>query len=178
MIYISAGHHSLKKGASFEEFYEHDEALVWVDLLVCHLKDIAVRVPPGVLKEKVKFINEGKAKIAIEVHFNSAIDSNGNRVGKGSETLYYPGSEKGLSLAKAVQLVLARHFPPSRGVKEGWYRMDKRKGPDYFLARTKCPAIIIEPEFVHRKEIIRSKRSNACEDLAHALREYYERGLE
>ena len=169
MIYVSAGHHPTKKGAEFDGFTEHDEALVWVDIILANLGDRGIKVPTGVLKDKVDFINRSEATIAIEIHFNSAVDRQGNRVGQGSETLYYPGSKKGLLLAKSVQTILAEYFLPDRGVKEGWYKMDKTKGADFFLAKTKCPSVILEPEFIHRKEIIQNKRGNVCKDLAEKL---------
>ena len=72
-------------------------------------------------------------------------------------TLYYPGSVKGKALASSVNssvgLVLNSR---NRGVKEGWYRMDRPgvedyqgdvdgdENIDYFLAQTTCPAIIFE----------------------------------
>ena len=40
----------------------------------------------------------------------------------------------------------------NRGAKEGWYRMDPNNGPDAFLAKTKCPAIIVEPFFLDSSE--------------------------
>lgn len=174
MIFISAGHHPSAPGARWERFVEHDEAVIWADELVAAL-DSGMRVPAGVLKSKVEFINNRimNGDIAIEIHFNAARDSNNNPIGKGCETLYYPGSEKGLELAEICQQALHQYFPPDRGAKEGWYRMDPTKGPDFFLAKTKCPAVIIEPEFVHRSEIIQSQRNSAIEKLVAALEEVY-----
>src|SRR5687768_17651819 len=102
MIYVSAGHHPSKKGATFEDFTEYDEAMIWVDLIIAYLGDKGVRVPTGVLKDKVNFINKGDAYLAIEIHFNSATNSRGDHVGSGSETLYFPGSERGKKLASSV----------------------------------------------------------------------------
>lgn len=177
MIYISAGHHPSKKGATFEDFAEYDEALTWMDLIMAHLGSKGVRVPTGVLKDKVNFINKGVATLALEIHFNSAMNGKGENIGSGCETLYFPGSTKGKSLAEKVQASLTKHFSPDRGVKEGWYRMDKSNGPDFFLAKTDCPSVIIEPEFVHRKNIIRDKRGVACKDLAIELIRLSEEGF-
>ena len=173
MIFISAGHYPSHPGAKWERFIEHDEAVIWADA-ICEQLDNSMRVPTGVLKSKTTFINERVMNndIAIEIHFNAARDSNDNPIGKGCETLYYPGSDTGKALASLCQAVLAPLFPPDRGIKEGWYRMDKSKGADFFLAKTKCPAVIIEPEFVHRSDIIEDKRVEAVLSLTEAFKEY------
>jgi len=171
MIFVSAGHHQEKKGACCEDFCEHDEAKIWASFLDHYLGDNSLMVPSGTLKHKVNFINKYASAndIAVEIHFNAAVDSDGNNVGKGSETLYYPGSVKGKELAKQVQSVLASIFQPDRGAKEGWYRMNPSFGADYFLQRTLCAALILEPDFIHRKEVIQSHRDAACKKLAEAL---------
>jgi hypothetical protein len=95
--------------------------------------------------------------------------------------LCYPGSAKGMELAHAVQKVLAEDFPPSRGVRAGWYRMDRPgvvdyhgdvegdETIDYFLKYTNCPAIIIEPDFVHRWDLLEHNRAHACMGMAREL---------
>jgi len=170
MIFISTGHHPYSKGASCGKFNEFDEAKIWASLIAHMVGKKAMLVPVGVLREKVAFINSFQgSNIAVEIHFNSAVDGEGNRVGAGSETLYFPGSNRGEALAQCVQEELCAVFPPDRGAKEGWYRMDKSKGANYFLARTRCPAIIIEPEFIHRRDIILSCRENGCKAITIAL---------
>lgn len=173
MIFVSAGHYPSAPGAKWERFIEHDEAVIWADMLEA-LIDNAMLVPTGVLREKVGFINERiiNGDIAIEIHFNAARDDEGNPVGRGCETLYYPGSDRGKLLAETCQEVLSKYFPPDRGAKEGWYRMNKKNGPDFFLAKTRCPAIIIEPEFVHHSDLIKEHRNGVIEDLAKALKEF------
>lgn len=172
MIFISAGHYPAAPGAKYERFIEHDEAVIWASQLA-KLVDNSLLVPTGVLKEKVGFINERSLNgdVAIEIHFNAAVNSEGENVGRGCETLYYPGSSKGKILAMLCQDALAELFPPSRGVKEGWYRMDPSRGADFFLAKTICTAVIIEPEFVHRSQIITDNRNQAIEGLAEMLKE-------
>ncbi len=181
MIFISAGHHPAKPGAKYDRFIEHDEACAWVDMMTHELNHgdyespavKAIAVPVGFLKDKADFINSRviSGDIAIEVHFNAAV-VNGKNVGRGCETLYYPGSEAGKALATVCQEALAAFFPPSRGVKEGWYRMDPSRGADFFLAKTKCPAVIIEPEFVHHFQTIFDNRKDTIELLVVALEEY------
>lgn len=183
MIFISAGHHPAKPGACYEGFCEHDEAIKWVDLIINYLGDEGQIVPAGVLKEKVNFINVREPNLAMEVHFNSFkmwVDYNKDGLvtddelvaaGDGSETLYYPGSVSGKTVAETVQKSMSQVFRPDRGCHEGWYRRNKVNGPIYFLERTKCPAIIIEPEFIDNKDIITQNRDLGCEQIAKALLE-------
>lgn len=188
MIFLSPGHHPAAPGAVYQGFAEHDEAARWVYEIFNHLPiDSALVVPPLVLQSKVDFINRrvvvGRS-IAVEIHFNSAkvwkdLDHDGvvdegeqQNVGRGSETLYMPGSVKGRQLAEVLQAALAEVFKPSRGVKEGYYQMNPAKGPDYFLEKTICPAVILEPEFIHFKREIQAGRAKACELIADALEEF------
>ena len=175
-LFISAGHYPAKPGAGYEGFYEHDEAVLWRDRIFEALfnsspDDIASPVPVGVLKEKVAYINNRSQdnSLALEVHFNAARDADNKPIGRGCETLYMPGSASGKRLAELVNGALAEHFKPDRGVKEGWYRMDPKHGPDFFLRRTRCPSVIIEPDFIHRKQRIVEHRDECCKAIAEAL---------
>ena len=171
MIFVSAGHHAIKPGASFDGFCEFDEAELWADLIVKNLGDLALRVPSGVLRDKIEYINnrDPVKSIAIEVHFNAAVDAEGKNIGRGCETLYYPGSKDGKVLAEYCNDALSLVFEPNRGIKQGWYRMNPKNGPDFFLAKTNCPAAIIEPEFIHHKQTIQENRKAACDYLSEAL---------
>lgn len=177
MILLSAGHNPASKGASYKGFNEYDEAVLWVAILAPLLN--AVVVPTGSLRSKINFINERRAKLAIEIHFNSAL----GKV-KGSETLYCPGSREGFRAAVLVQNSLSSLMPPNRGAKEGWYRMDSPDVVDYpgdikgdenldaFLSQTRWPAIIIEPEFIQNKCTIQCNREICCELIAEAVTEF------
>lgn len=184
MIYISAGHSEDKQGAEYKGLTEYMLTTQWADHLVKVLGNYAVRVPNGRLKESVMFINNsGDADIAVEIHFNSFkfwkdLDLDGEvdkdemfYGGVGCETLYYPGSEDGLALAEHIQSKLSRVFPPDRGVKEGWYRLNKKNGVNYFLQKTKCTAVIIEPEFIDNMDVnnLQDKMDVACNAIANAL---------
>jgi len=172
MIFVSAGHYERKQGASFDNFTEWKEAMKWRDLLVDLLGQASIAVPPISLTSKVTFINNHNpddGDIAVEIHFNSAINSHGTHIGEGSETLYCPGSSKGEIIAEYIQESMRYIWPPSRGVKQGWYQMNPAKGPDYFLRATHCPAIIVEPEFVHHADMIEERRYVGCTALAAAL---------
>jgi len=173
IILVSAGHHPFRKGASFEGMTEFNEASIWTSLIAHYIGGDVMVVPTGVLKEKVAFINEQKdVSIAIEVHFNSAKNADGEHIGRGCETLYYPNSKKGIEAAKIVQSAMAKLVSPDRGIKEGYFRLDPNNGVDYFLAKTKCTSLIIEPEFIHRKDIIQKNRDNMCAAIAAALIEF------
>ncbi len=171
MIFISAGHYPQAPGAGFEDFYEHDEAMLWATIIQGLIEMSSDLVPTGVLREKLQYINNRSNgdDLALEIHFNAAKDSGGKNVGRGCETLYYPASEKGRALATIINDAMARHFKPNRGVKEGYYRMNPDNGPDFFLARTHCPAVIIEPDFIHRKALIQDGRQDCCASIAEAL---------
>jgi len=186
VIFLSAGHYPSKPGASHERFVEHDEAVIWVTQLAVALAELGVEslvVPVGILRTKVDFINSRimNGDIAIEIHFNSfkiwkdanrdgvVTDDEMKHAGRGCESLYYPGSSRGRKISEALGLCLAKFYAPYRGSKEGWYRLNKDNGPDFFLARTTCTAVILEPEFVHRAEIINNNRDQAILSLAKSL---------
>lgn len=166
MIYLSIGHHPDKPGACHNGFCEFDEAKIWAELIASHMQDDALLVPVGTLKEKVKFINSRQPKAAIEVHFNSA--ENRENV-SGCETLYYPGSSKGEQLANELQSSMVITIEKDRGIKPGYYRLNPANGVNFFLKNTKCPSLIIEPEFVFNKETIQKSRIETCKNIANAL---------
>lgn len=186
MIFVSAGHHEAAQGAKFNNFTEYDFTVEWADYIEKLIGVNAIRVPNGTLKDKVKYINErtnGSTDIAVEIHFNSFKmwkDQNDNGViddgemvnaGRGSETLYYPSSKTGKRAATIVQGALGSLMKPDRGVKEGWYQMNKSKGADFFLAKTRCTSLIIEPEFIDNIGVIFDNKEAACHSIASALLE-------
>jgi len=191
MIILSAGHDPVAKGAEYNGFNEFDEATLWVEtirrliadsfLYPCsvapHSRSGNTQSANAVLIEKVKWMNQqADVKLIVEVHFNS----DESKRQRGSETLYCPGSSKGKKAAELVQAELGGLFPPSRGAKEGWYRMDKPghvdypgdvdgdEKVDYLLRAVKPVALILEPEFIYNRETIESKRDAACAKLASA----------
>jgi len=171
MIFVSAGHHPEAPGACENGFCEHDEAVRWVAEILKHLDDTeAAAVPVGSLGSKTRWINARDPLIAVEVHFNSLIAGQTIEAERGCMTLYCPGSTKGRWAAEVVHSGYAPLFPPDLGVREGYYRLDPKRGPDWFLAKTRCPALILEPEFIDRREEIAIKRADACYALAEALR--------
>ena len=186
MIFISAGHHEQSRGAKFNGITEFDLTTVWANRIAELLDGRCFRIPGGRLKDKVKFINNwaDKDSLAVEIHFNSAkmwkdLNENGIiddgemvNVGRGSETLYYPGSARGKEAAETVQESLGKIMKPNRGVKEGWYRMNKAAGKaDYFLEKTICTALIVEPEFIDNTYSIKDNFDVACHSIANSLLE-------
>lgn len=165
-VILSAGHYPAKSGASWEGTREHDVAVQWVDEIADYLTLMGVEVieiESTGLTEKVRNVNEWCKThdcIAIELHFNSA----GPKYVQGNETLYYPGSDEGKSIAEVYNEEffsrVEEYIVKDRGVKEGWYRMDRPgiidfygdedgdEMPDYWLRKTACPAIILEPCFM------------------------------
>jgi N-acetylmuramoyl-L-alanine amidase len=183
MIFISAGHHEKSQGAKYKDVTEYILTTKWADLIALLLGDKGIRVPNGTLKQKMKFINgmNFDNAIAVEIHFNSAklwkdlnkngiIDDNEMiNVGRGSETLYCPGSKEGERIARIVQSAVGSLFKPDRGIKPGYYQMNPKKGPDFFLEQTNCPALIIEPEFIDNLDVINQNMNAACHLIASTL---------
>lgn len=165
-ILLSAGHHPYKTGASWNGIREYDVTERWVNEIIKYLesKNVKViRIPTGSLTGKVNTVNKharNEPSVAVELHFNSA----GKTYVQGNETLHYPYSESGKQLATAYNSAFmgrARKFVvKDRGVKEGWYRMDRPgivdfygdedgdEMPDYWLRKTVCTSLILEPCFM------------------------------
>lgn len=144
-IFISAGHYPRRTGTQNKNLRlkEHYEAQKVVKLLVAKNDQQSgmdlVEVPPGTLREKLKFITprETPESCAVEVHFNSCR----SRQGEGVECLHYPGSSKGKFLAARLQDALLGVLPfSSRGLRD--------RGDLYFLSATRSPAVIVEPLFI------------------------------
>ena len=173
MIILSAGHYPEAKGASFGGVNEYDLAVEWVETIrnYIHILNPRMRVtivPTGHLRDKIKTINRIDGCCAMEVHFNSATYATG------CETLHYP-SRKGRELAEFIHEM----YQPSmrnrnRGVKVGYYRMDRTRGFLAFLEQTNKPAIIIEPEFITNVHYINQYRDQTCLNLAYGLIKYAE----
>lgn len=185
MIALSAGHYPASPGACHGDYCEHAEAAAWVSIVANLLRGQVppVIVPTGRLTEKVTWLNrQAGVKLACEIHFNS----DASKRQAGSETLYCPGSARGATAAAIVQAGLGGVFPPSRGAKEGWYRMDKPghvdypgdidgdEKKDYFLEKTNMVALIVEPEFIYNWKTIEDRRHAGCSALAAGLLRAYE----
>lgn len=192
IVMLSAGHYPGAPGACWpptgmDRFCEHAEALRWVGQVSVLVREQlpVVLVPATKLEDKIDWMNAytpppgHRVALSAEIHFNS----NEQRRGSGCETLYYPGSRKGLAAATMVQNAMSVIYR-DRGVQEGWYRMDKPGRIDYagdvegderldaFMAGVPFPAIIIEPEFIFNREVLEVTRNDACALIAEAIIDY------
>lgn len=194
MIAIGAGHYPQDPGAIFppplpdgslpnNAVFEHDLAVLWTSIIAEEIEKFTpvVIVKPGWLGDKVRMINAFKGVepvyLAAEIHFNSDV----RRMSRGSETLYFPGSAAGKCAAETVQRTLGKVFPPNRGPKEGWFRMDRpghvdypgdKEGDekvDFYLKKTRMTSLIIEPEFIHNRVTLDRLRDVGCKAIAQAL---------
>jgi hypothetical protein len=179
-IAVSAGHYPVRPGAIWGAWVEHTKAVEWRDLIVSYLNQRgtkALSVPAYGLTQKIALINAEKCTLAVEVHFNSDPGSKG----KGSETLFCPGSAKGEELADELQRAISPFCAPNRGAKPGWYRMDLPGHVDYkgdvegdevkdaFLSKTNCTALILEPYFIHEGSKIDANAMAVCDVIAGVL---------
>lgn len=179
MIAISIGHYKEAPGACWNGRCEFELATEWANNIYEELRfrTEAWIIATGKLPQKVNAVNALNPILAVEIHFNAA----GGK-GRGTETLYAPGSVKGKQVAELVQHGMVQVMrTKDRGVKEGWYRMDRPgvkdypgdvegdEQPDYFLRKTKCPAIIIEPEFIHNYHKYENDVENICSVIAGQL---------
>ena len=172
MILLSAGHNPKAKGACNVDVCEWDIATEWVEEISRQLNIALIPniiVPTGKLQEKIDFINSKKPTIAMELHFNS------NVIAHGSETLYYPGSKKGKELADLIQKEFSMNeiFQPNRGSKEGYYQMNPDNPPDYFLKKSSCTAVIVEPDFMYNIDNIYNNKQLGCISITAGLSKFY-----
>ena len=197
MIILSGGHNSDKVGAKHDIYTEYPYTMSWAHKIQSYIlehEDMdSVVIDTGTLPDKVTEINQIVKNaelpdpffLAAELHFNS--DPSGRA--HGNETLYYPGSAKGKLLAITFNNCLMKVACPvlgkDRGVKEGWYRMDRpnvqdyagdKNGdekPDYFLRKTACPALILEPCFIQDLGKFLNYENIICKGIADSLVESY-----
>ncbi len=141
-VILSVGHQPKKPGACWDGVSEYGLS----QRIVERIDHPDILVIDDVLTSTVKSINMlDDVALAAELHWNSS--ASGNAVG--CETLYCPGSYAGREAAQRFQAAyMANAATRDRGIKEGWYRMQKNGSIDYFLKATRCPSIILEPEFI------------------------------
>ena len=180
----SVAHTQHKPGATYQDKNEYEESFIWTHMVIEFLKGTGIdtyRVPVGQrLAKKVSAINSQRCDLAIEIHFNAC----GGGGASGCETLYYPGSTKGRVAAAVMQgYVYEAMHTRDRGAKEGWYKMDRPgvidfygdtdgdEMPDYFLRKTNCTALILEPEFLEQWQGIEDHRGAGCEAISLAIQE-------
>lgn len=171
-IALGPGHSPPDFGACYRGLREHIEAVkvfVGLDRL---LRDgnmgHAVLELFGPLSAKVEEVNAWRPDIALELHFNAVAPSDGGEA-RGAETLYFPGSEKGKALAERIQRALVSVCNlRDRGVKP---REDL-----YFLAKTACPAVIVEPLFISSRKdtrILLARRDDIVMAIFIGIQDYF-----
>jgi len=160
-VMICPGHHLKRKGAvspHYPQYNEHDVAAAMLYDIVnaLGLYGIEAGVAMGTLPDKVATINRAKPRLAIDLHFNADNDhtdplDKDNKRGAGTCVLYYPGSVVRMRQAARMSATIAQELMlVDNGAQEAWYWGDGTK-PDYFTARTTCPAFILEPFFIDNK---------------------------
>ena len=148
-IVVCPGHNKFKQGARNKELnlVEYTEVLKISYELIDFLRDYScfgATLVKGTLPFKVREINKIKPDICLDIHLNSSV----SKYVRGTETLH-SGSFKSICLAEKVQKELVACLEiPNRGIKKGYYRMDENNSVLYFLRKTLCPAIILEPLFM------------------------------
>jgi len=198
VLILSIGHYPERGGAKWHDLSEHTEIVRWMNFIFGRLSkynDISTHlVGIGKLPDKVAQVNEivRQTKVmravvpilAVELHFNAA----GSTYVSGNETLYYPGSVTGKAAAHRfnedfIDYALSHYdmHIKNRGAKEGWYRMDRpnvvdyagdvdgEETPDYFLRKTSCTSLILEPHFLCELEGMEDWHQSATA-VAEALR--------
>lgn len=182
-VAISVAHSQRSKGAYFKSLAEYPLSRIWSGYVARYLDP---RIEFFVfsaesLPQKVELINALDCDLAIEIHFNAC----GNCGASGCETLYFPGSRTGKTAALTIQNYLTTALMnKDRGVKEGWYKMDRpevidflgdKEGDevvDYFLRKTNCTALILEPEFIEKaSEMTPQKMILGAQAIAEAIGE-------
>ena len=114
------------------------------------------------LQDRVRDLNlehkyRSKIDLAVELHLNGYVSPTVD----GTECLYCPNDAISEEWAQRLQDALVDELGlRDRGIKEGWYRMDKPghidypgdidgdEKIDYFLRATDMPAVIVEPCFI------------------------------
>ncbi|MCK5307049.1 MAG: N-acetylmuramoyl-L-alanine amidase [Zetaproteobacteria bacterium] len=168
-VAVSVAHHPASPGACYIDNTEHAESTIWSDLVEKYLRKRGIevyRAPVGGLITKVNAINKQYCDLAIEIHFNSSASGKAS----GCETLYCPGSVAGRAAASTIQRMLVTTMGnKDRGIKEGWYRMEAGSVVDYFLRKTNCPALILEPEFIQQWGSLTDRRGSGTKVIAEAI---------
>lgn len=89
------------------------------------------------MRERVKIIDESKAKIAVSIHQNSFP----SEAEKGAQVFYFSESEEGVKIAQILQNHLKILDPENK-------REIKENNSYFLLKRTKTPTVIVECGFL------------------------------
>lgn len=116
------------------------------------------------LSERAKKANNVNANIFVSIHCNSAT----NTTARGVETYSYPGSVRGVKLAKTIQnsIVSAKIFSHNRGIKTANFAV---------LRETKMPSVLVELGFISNSQdaqLLKSKQDEICKAVAKGILNY------
>lgn len=158
-VAISIGHRPARPGYKIKHNSEYSELAPLAGYIIQMLSQksiLAYMIGTGILQNKVAHINKLHVDLAIELHLNAG-------GGHGAETLYCPGSKTGKLPAQKIQDQIVLLGMRDRGIKEGWYWGGNNPGtkPDYFLKKTNCPAVIVEPYFLDNSSERRAYTGNS-----------------
>ena len=93
------------------------------------------------MRERVKIIDESKAKIAVSIHQNSFP----SEAEKGAQVFYFSESEEGVKIAQILQNHMKILDPENK-------REIKENNSYFLLKRTKTPTVIVECGFLSNWE--------------------------
>lgn len=143
-VAIAAGHCPPDLGAACQGYFEFKEvvriAIYVADILhercICSVMEYY-----GSLRRKVRDINFLTPDVAVEIHLNAAHDTSAH----GCEVLHFKNSPSAVNLAQCIQDELVcdvelfdRKIKSDRHLRRYLY----------FLRKTRCPAVIVEPLFI------------------------------
>lgn len=159
-IALSAGHYPSRIGASLKakqviapgafryvRLFEHDEVVAIREAMIkflCPYVDVEIiKVPAVPLQQKVAFVNDTGADMAIEIHLNSSENENAHG------PLCIAQSQKGKEIARNIMRRLAEIDQIANGIRV-WDC--KQLGRWLFwIMKTKMPAVVVECLFLSSK---------------------------
>lgn len=151
---VVIGHNSRSKGAYSsvlgQSEYDYYSDIAQIMQTLDNKLDIYVRKPAenyvSEMSKVIRSINLHHYDFVIELHFNSASNSNA----QGCEVLVHKNSVKGKKLANAFLDALTKEYDVKRRGLIYIEGSNQRGG--YGISKTNCPYILIEPFFANNVE--------------------------
>ena len=143
LVGLTAGHNAKDSGAVRDPVQENLLTLQTLGYAMSYLasREIYTVSPTGKLSSKILELNRYKLACAVEIHYNAF----SNTTVKGVESIYHPGSVKGLRLAEGIynEMTDLPFLSPRKVVhtKELGRRLA-------FTREVSAPAVIIEPLWI------------------------------
>jgi len=180
-IALCPGHKHSAKGAVNKKYNlnEYDEGSIIVEHMATQLRDLGhnVTVIDGGLTHKVDTINSGGFDLAIDYHHNADADhldpnDYDDTRGTGSMVMYCPkaktyGEPEPGSTRRSQANTVSASIASSLGIRDlkgrpGWYwgqnslSNGKPTKKDYFLRKTTCPSLILEPGYIDNNKFAKT----------------------